>query len=62
MPATKRKTAWVPSVFCAETVIRCELRRAWPLLPRYEIWNPAFVGAKVTPGSGGIHGPKASSC
>jgi hypothetical protein len=40
---------WVPSVYYAQSVVRCPLTKAWETLLDYEAWNPTFVGAHVVP-------------
>jgi hypothetical protein len=39
--------AWTPSIYFAESVVRCSLDHAWKVLVNYEKWNPTFVGAQV---------------
>lgn len=44
--------AWTPSIYFAESVVRCPLDYAWKVLVNYEKWNPTFVGAQVRPMKG----------
>lgn len=44
--------AWTPSIYFAESVVRCSLDYAWKALVSYEKWNPTFIGAQVQPVKG----------
>jgi len=41
-----------PSVYFAEILVQCELEHAWRVLLDFEVWNPTFVGSRVTPVAG----------
>jgi hypothetical protein len=41
--------AWTPSIYFAESVVRCPLDYAWKVLVDYQKWNPTFIGAQVQP-------------
>jgi hypothetical protein len=43
---------WTPSIYFAESVVRCSLEAAWKVLVDYEAWNPTFAGAQVQPVKG----------
>ncbi|HEV8331161.1 MAG TPA: hypothetical protein VGQ22_07070 [Steroidobacteraceae bacterium] len=43
-----RSAEWSPSIYYAHSVIHRALQDAWPLLLRYEAWNPGFAHARVT--------------
>jgi len=40
---------WVPSVYFADSFVKCKIAHAWGVLLEYDRWNPTFAGAQVTP-------------
>ena len=38
----------VPSVYFAESLVRCDIGMAWRILLDYTTWNPSYAGATVT--------------
>lgn len=46
------RLAPTPSVYYAESIVRCTLAQAWEAMLDYQSWNPTFVGAQVIPVKG----------
>src|SRR5262245_58205337 len=39
----------LPTVYYAESLVNCTLRKAWKIMLDYQSWNPTFAEAEVIP-------------
>lgn len=41
------RSGWLPSIYYAETTVKCQAEKAWEAMLNYPAWNPGFAGASV---------------
>lgn len=44
-PDSQDELGWTPSAYTTNVTLSCRLQHAWPLMLKYDKWNPGFVGA-----------------